>query len=135
MTTGNKVFRIITLCLQIIALAAYFGTPLVIGGRVGTAWLAIGVVHAAAFCAVFFRNSRRRFALSVVLTIIVMYWSMFFPALGFLLGLGWIAISALIPLAVYGLCSLLAAIFALVGPRKYWRTRQWAPSREPPNPQ
>ena len=118
MKTGNRVFRLVTFILFGIALAAFFIPPVYIGGRVGVIWLVFGVVHAAAFCAVFFRDSRRRTALSIILTIFSIIWSLIVLALPLLILTSLMHITILSPVVVYGVCSLLAIIFALAGPRR-----------------
>jgi len=123
MTTGNKIFRAITLGLQIIAIAAYFITPLILGSRVGLFWLLLGVLHTAIFAVVFFRNARTRTALSIILMIVTILWCLFVLALGglvFLLEIsGYGSMSSTSLLLLYTATSFLAIIFALAGPRRF----------------
>ena len=119
MTVKNKIFRHITLGLQIIAMAAFFIPPLFIGGTVGLSWLAIGIIHTALFSAVFFRDARRRTALSIIVMICLIFWCLFLLALGLLILGGWMTISILSPIVVYSLCSMLAIINALAAPRRF----------------
>ena len=122
MTTGNKAFRSVTLGLQCIAIAAYFITPLVLGGRVGFFWLMLGVLHTLIFVAVFFRDARTRTVLSVFLMIVSILWCLFLFILnGLILALeagGFGPISSPM-LSVYIITSLLAIIFALAAPRRF----------------
>ena len=120
MKLKNKTFRSITLGLQIIAILAYFIPPLFMRGSVGIGWLVLGVVHTAIFCAVFFRDSRRRTALSIIFLIAVIFWCLFLLTLWLLIVSGWMHITLRSPVIVYSLSSLLAAIFALAGPRKFY---------------
>ena len=123
MTTTRLVFRNITLGLQIIALAAFFLPPLFIGGTVSIVWLALGVIHTAIFCAVYFRDSRKRMALSIILTIILALYSAAFLliAIGFVIPIlmNFMTISIFTPLVLYCFASLLSAILAMTIPRKY----------------
>jgi len=116
--TTNQIFRSITLGLQILAIAAYFLTPLFIGGNVGIGWLALGVIHTAIFCAIFFRNARRRTALSIVLMIFVILFSLIVFGFTMLFVANWTHITLFSPVILYSLSSLLAIIFALAFPRK-----------------
>ena len=126
MTTTRKVFRYITLGLQIAAILAYYLPTLINGGYMGIIWLAIGVVHTAAFCAMFFRDYRTRTGLSIAIMVILTLWS-----LAVLILVGIIAIVA-VTLGIsastgfiYAACSLLASIFALSFPRKYILNNYW----------
>lgn len=119
MSKTNKIFRSITLGLQLIAIAAYFIPPLFMRGNVGIFWLVLGVIHTAIFSAVFFRNSRRRTALSIILMIIIIFWCLFLLALGLLLLSSWMPIASFSTMLIYSLCSFLAIIFALAGPRRF----------------
>jgi len=100
-------------------MAAFFIPPIYLGGRVGVFWLVFGVVHAASFCAVFFRDSRRRTALSIVLTVFSILWSLIILAFTSMFLTSLMHITIFSPVVVYGVCSLLAAIYALAGPRKF----------------
>ena len=118
MTNTRRNFRLITLALQILAIAVYFLPPLFAGGNFGIFWLVAGVIHTAMFCTVFFRDSRRRTAISIVFMIIVILWILFLLAFGLLLLASWMHITILSAIIVYSLSSLLAVIFALAVPRK-----------------
>ena len=119
MKLKNKTFRSITLGLQSIAILAFFIPPLFASGPVGTGWLVLGVLHTAMFCAMFFRDARRRTALSIILLIAIIFWCLFLLAFALLILMNWMAISFLSPIILYSLSALLAAIFALAGPRKF----------------
>ena len=119
MIMTNKVFRYITLGLQIIAIMVYFLPTLFFGGSMAIGWLIIGVVHTVMFSAMFFRDSRRRTALSIIFMILIILWCLVLLIVGALL-------STLAPLGItpasiltYALSSLLAAIFALAFPRRF----------------
>jgi len=126
MTTTRKVFRFITLGLQIAAILAYYLPTLRNGGYMGIIWLAIGVVHTAAFCAIFFRDSHTRTGLSIAIMVILTLWSLIMlifvgvialvtPALGLSASTG----------LIYAVCSLMASIFALSFPRKSMQIETW----------
>ena len=127
MEIKNNNFRIVTLALQIIALAAYYLPTMIAGGNFGITWLAIGVVHTIIFCAVFFRDARRRTALSIILMILVILWSIVVFGVIFIFSLmGIFYISLISPLTAYCAFSLLAIIFALAAPRRYaWKNGGW----------
>ena len=128
MTTGNKIFRGITLSLQLIAIAAYFITPLILGSNVGLIWLILGVLHTAIFATVFFRNARTRTALSIILMIVTILWCLFMFILGGLTLLlevsGYGPMSSPSLLLLYMIASLFAIIFALAGPRRFPKEEQ-----------
>ena len=133
MTSGNKIFRAITLGLQITAIAAYFIIPLILGNRSGLLWLILGVLHTAIFAAVFFRNARTRTALSIILMIVTILWCLFLLLLGlfiYILELNLGPMSSLSLLFTYIAASLLAIIFALAGPRRFPKEEQ-APETPP----
>ena len=126
MTTTRRVFRFITLGLQIAAILAYYLPTLINGGYIGIIWLAIGVVHTAAFCAIFFRDSHTRTGLSIAIMVILTLWSLIMlifvgvialvtPALGLSASTG----------LIYAVCSLMASIFALSFPRKSMQIETW----------
>ncbi|MCL2827161.1 MAG: hypothetical protein FWD99_00285 [Oscillospiraceae bacterium] len=122
MTTINKIFRSITLGLQIIAIAAYFLPPLFMGGHFGIGWLALGVLHTAIFCAIFFRNARRRTALSAILMVVLILWCLFLLIIGGLLtliGAEGLGLQVFGTMFVYIGASFFAAIFALGFPRRF----------------
>jgi len=119
MKMTNMIFRFITLALQTIALAMFFLPPLFNGGRVGIGWLILGVLHAAVFCVIFYRNERKRTVLSIILTVFMIFWSLFILGLGLLIISGFMSVSIFSPFIVYSLLSMLAVIFALAGPRRY----------------
>lgn len=119
MTVKNKIFRHVTLGLQIIAILAYFIPPLFIGGSVGLFWLIVGVIHTAMFCAMFFRDARRRTALSIIFMILVILWCLFLLILGTLFLSSYMHVTIVSPIIVYSLSALLAAIFALAAPRRF----------------
>jgi len=129
MIIRNRAFRNITLLLQIIAIAAFFVPSLLVGGNIGVFWLLAGVIHTFIFCAVFFRDSRKRTALSVILTILVIIWCLILTivavAIYFLLAPE-MGIDVNISLGIYIVSSFFAAIFALSSPRKYDRITQEA---------
>ena len=111
----RKVFRGIALSLHVIAMLSYFIPTLVMGSSMDTRWLVIGVIYTGLFCLMFYRNSRRRRVLSVIILILKILWC----------GLWVIMILPTMPwsvsydmLFIYILSSLLAAIFALAFPRK-----------------
>ena len=120
LTPSCKVFRLITLALQITAMLAYYLPTLINGGNFGIIWLAIGVVQTVVFCAIFFRDSRTRTGISIALMVIATIWNLIM-----LIAVGLLAIIvAELGLSVstgvtYALCSLIAVIFALCFPRKY----------------
>jgi len=115
--------------MQIIAIAAFFITPLFIGGSVEVFWLLAGVIHTFLFCAVFFRDSRRRTALSIILTILVIIWCLILSVIAvlafFILALE-MGADVNIGFLVYIVSSFFAIIFALSAPRKYDRISQEA---------
>jgi len=122
MTTTNKIFRSITLGLQIIAIAAYFLPPLFMGGHFGIGWLALGVAHTGIFCAIFFRNARTRTALSAILMAILVLWCLglfLFGGLLVLIGTGGFGLAVFGTMFVYIGSSFFAAIFALAFPRRF----------------
>ena len=117
LTKNNKTIRFITLGLFILAILAYYLPTLFFGGRIAVGWLVVGVIHTILFSLMFFRDSRRRTALSIIIMILNILWS-----LGLLLMLSQLASVLgfnIIPLGLYTLCSLLASIFALANPRRY----------------
>jgi len=110
--------------MQIIAIAAFFIPPLLVGSSVEVFWLLAGVIHTFIFCAVFFRDSRRRTALSVILTILVIIWCLILllvAAFVYFLLAPELGIDVNVSLFVYIVSSFFAAIFALSAPRKYDR--------------
>ena len=119
MTDKRRNFRIITLGLQALAIAVYFLPPLFTGGNFGIFWLVAGVVQAAMFCTVFFRDSRRRTAISIIFMIIVILWILFLLAFGLLILAEWMHITIFSAIIVYSLSSLIAIVFALAAPRKF----------------
>ena len=118
MINKNKIFRNITLGLQIIAIAAYFIPALVVGDRIAIIWLVIGVLHTVLFCAIFFRDSRRRLVLSVISLAIIIIWLLILIIFGWLLSITGMGIDVT-ALYIYAFGSLFAAIFALANPRKH----------------
>ena len=129
MIIRNRAFRNITLFLQIIAIAAFFIPSLLARDNIGVFWLLAGIIHAFMFCAVFFRDSRRRTALSVILTILVIIWCLilsFAAAFVYLLLAPEMGIDVNVSLVVYIVSSFFAMIFALSSPRKYDRMTQEA---------
>ena len=129
MTKKREIFRSITLGLQVIAIIAYFIFPLIAGNGVGIVWLIPGVVHTAMFCTVFFRDSKRRRALSIIFLILVIFWCLFLVLLNLILsnfvytGIGAAGL-------IYLLSSFLAIIFALAAPRKLQESHINAPVGE-----
>ena len=124
-TTGelmpvNKVFRLITLGLQIIAMLAYYLPTLINGGSAGLIWLAIGVVQTAMFSAIYFRNAHTRTGISITLMVLATLLN-----LGMLIIIGFFAMIVLMmglslsSAITYALCSLVAVILALCFPRRY----------------
>ena len=118
MTNKNKIFRGVTLAFQIISILAYF-IPTLIGGSIGGGWLVIGVIHTILFCTIFFRDARRRTALSIMLMIIIILWCLLMLILGGILAISGLGINVA-AILIYGLSSLLAATFALANPRKFY---------------
>jgi hypothetical protein len=115
----NKNFRNVTLGLQIAAVFFYFVPSLFIGGSVSLLWIFFGVLNTAMFCAVFYRNEKKRLALSIALSVVNILWCVFlagFSALMLILELG---LSFPANFNLYVLCALFAAIFALAAPRRY----------------
>jgi len=128
----NRIFRLITLGIYVIAMAMCFIPPLVQGGRVGVFWLVSVVIQTVMFCAVFFRDARRRTVASVFLTLPVIFWSLIVFALGTLITTSLMEISVLSPIIVYSVCSIIAAVFALAGPRRYYPIRYQSYPESPP---
>jgi len=121
MTIRNKNFRAITMSLQIVAIAAYFITPLISGSSFGLFWHIAGIIHTAIFAAVFFRDANTRTALSVVLMIVIVLWCLSGAIFGIVVAL---LESSLGPMSspmlyIYIVASLLAIIFALAMPRRF----------------
>ena len=117
LTKTNRIMRFITLGLFILAISAYYLPTLFFGGRIAVGWLVVGVLHTVLFCAVFFRDSCRRTALSIIIMIVNILWS-----LGLLIVVSQLALVigfSIISVSLYTVCSLLASIFALATPRKY----------------
>jgi len=119
---SSKIIRLVTLCLQVVSILAYYLPSLISGGEVGIIWLAIGVVQTIVFCAVFFRDERTRTGISIALMVIgtlvnfaILILISFFAVLGIEMGLSFGYAY------VYSLCSLVALIFALCFPRRYHR--------------
>lgn len=120
MTTKCRVFRSITLGLQIIAMLAYYLPTLINGGYIAVAWMAIGVVQTVFFSVVFFRDSRTRVALAITFMVIGTALNLVMLLLIGLLYLMTMGLGLDFTIAViYALCSLIAVIFALCFPRKY----------------
>ena len=122
MTRTNKIFRPITLGLQLIAIAAYFLPSLLLGGHFGILWLALGVIHTILFSAMFFRNARSRTALSIILMILLILWSLILLLSGALMveiGTGSFGLAVYPTMFLYIAATFLAAIFALAFPRRY----------------
>jgi len=120
----NRVFRSITLCLQIIAIVMYFGVPLILGNGISLIWLILGVIHTVMFAVVFFRNARTRTALSVIFMILVILWCLVLLTAILLLALPleialYGPMTLLAPFMIYFLTSLIAIIFALASPRRF----------------
>ena len=120
MTVLRRVFRSVTLGLQIIAMLCYYVPALLSGGSTGVIWLIIGVVQTGVFCAIFFRDSRTRTGISVALMIVATIWNIFiffitafYVLLGSEMGLDFSYA------VTYSICSLISVIFALCFPRKY----------------
>ncbi|MDR2569602.1 MAG: hypothetical protein LBD23_04805 [Oscillospiraceae bacterium] len=118
--TSNKVLRIITISLQIAAMLAFYVPSIISPGNVAFFWLLLGVAQTILFIAIFFRDSRTRTAISIVLmvtgTFVNLALLMFigvFALVGTSLGLYFHTAF------IYIACSLLAVIFALCFPRKY----------------
>jgi hypothetical protein len=127
MVVRNRGIRSVTFILQIIAIVAFFIPPLIFGSTVANFWLVVGVLHTLIFCAVFFRDSRKRTALSIILAIFVIIWCLIFGLVGtfayFALAPG-LGIDVSVSLFVYVISSFFAMIFALSAPRKYDRMTQ-----------
>jgi len=123
MTNRNKIFRSITFGLQLIAIAMYFIMPLLLGSNVSPLWLIAGVLHTTMFAIVFFRNERTRTAISIILSVLTILWSLFtFIMMGLVLVLevgGFGSMSSSVQYSIYAIASLLAIIFALAGPRRF----------------
>jgi len=120
MMIKNKSFRLGTLIFQSLAMAAFYLPTIIFGGNIGTFWLVAGVLHTALFCVVYFRNERRRTALSIIVMIFVILWSIAISgAVWFISVMGVFSLSIPSPVLVYSLCSLLAVVFALAGPRRF----------------
>lgn len=115
MKTKNEIFRSIAFSLQIISICTYFMPTLVMGGEISIFWLALGVIHTIVFCTIFFRNSRKRRVLSVLLLITVILSCVPWVLVGYIM---WAMNASLIVLIVYFSSRILAAIFALANPRK-----------------
>ena len=118
MTLKRKIFRHVTFGLQIAAIAAFYLPPLFTGGRVGVIWLALGFVHTLAFCAVFFRDSRTRTALSIILTIVTIIWCLALAIILLPIIISFVELGRALGIIVYILSSLFAIIFAIACPRK-----------------
>jgi len=120
LTASNKVCRTITFCLQMIAVLVYYIPTLLTRGSVSIVWLLPAVAQTILFCAIFFRDSRTRVALSVVLMVFAIMANLaMFAFLGFYeLLLSRFGLS-LATGFIYVLCSTFAVIFALCFPRKY----------------
>ena len=123
-TVKNRVFRTITLSLQIIAIIMYFVVPLILGSSAGLLWLIIGIAHTVLFAVVFFRNARTRTALSVIFMIVVIVWCLvFFLVMNiFVMSIELSGFGPMFffgPFIIYFFTSLLAIIFALAGPRRF----------------
>ncbi|MCL2410503.1 MAG: hypothetical protein FWC97_02560 [Treponema sp.] len=116
MKSRNQVFRYITLGLQIIAIAAYFVPSLFMRSTFGFGWLVLGVIHTGVFCAVYFRDARRRTALSIILTIAVILYCLIFGSFYTYLLSEIMHIGIFSPIVVYFVTSLLAITFALAAP-------------------
>jgi len=122
MTITNKIFRPITLGLQLIAIAAYFLPPLFLGGHFGILWLVLGVIHTVLFSAMFFRNARSRTALSIIFMIVLILWSLLLflsGALLILVGTLNFGLAVYPRMFIYIATTFLAAIFALAFPRRF----------------
>ena len=118
MIITNKLFRSITLGLHIIAIMAYFLPTLFFGGSMAIGWLIVGVVHTVVFSAMFFRDARTRTALSIIFMILIILWCLILIIIGVLFSLMGLGINPA-AILIYSLSSLLAAIFALAGPRRF----------------
>ena len=120
MTITRKVFRLITFGLFTIAILSYYLPALIGRGYFGVVWLAIGVVHTVAFCAMFFRDSRTRTGISIAIMVVTTLWSFIMLLLNGLLLLLLLDLGLnSTPGVVYSFCSMMASIFALTFPRKY----------------
>ena len=115
MNTRNEVLRLVTLCFQALAIFAYFVPTLILGGEMSVFWLTLGVIHSLAFCAMFFRNSRRRRVLSAFLLVAILAWCGLWVSVALVMA-GWNA--SLHMLVVYVAASAIAAIFAMAVPKK-----------------
>jgi len=114
--TGRQIFRLAALMLFIVAIVAYFMSSF--WGSTSVGWLFFGVIHAAMFSAIFFRNARKRRAISIIFFILLLIWGAIFllllqPMLAIIMH-----VPILAPANLYAVCSLLAAILALLFPRK-----------------
>ena len=117
----NKIMRIITLCLQIASMLAYYVPSIVNRGEVGVIWLAVGVLQTVVFSIVFFRDERTRLVISIILMVVG---TVFNFAMLLFIGFYTILDGAQMGISysiayVYILCSLVALIFALCFPRRY----------------
>jgi len=137
MKTSSRVMRLITLCLFIAAMLVYYLPTLLNRGYIGIIWLAVGVVQAVIFSAIFFRDSRTRTALSIVLmvfsTMANLALALFISILFLMtLGLGLSFVTA----PIYFVNILIAVTFALCFPRKYHMILVDPPAdQEHPQPQ
>jgi len=119
--TSSKIIRLITLCLQIASMFAYYVPSIINRGEVGVIWLAIGVLQTVVFSIVFFRDERKRLVTSIILMVIG---TMFNLALLILIGFYTLLDGSQMGISystayVYVLCSLVALVFALCFPRRY----------------
>ena len=111
----NRVFRGIALSLHVVAMLFYYIPTLVMGSSMDTIWLIAGVIHTGLFCLMYYRETRKRRVLSVIILILVILWCGIWVLMT-LPTLAWnVSLDALF---FYMLCSLFAAIFALAFPRK-----------------
>ena len=124
--TSSKVMRLITLCLQIVSILAYYVPSIVNRGEVGILWLALGVVQTVVFCIVFFRDERTRLITSIVLMVLGTLFHLamilfigFYAYLGLEMGLNFSTAF------IYVLCSMVALIFALCFPRRFQKQQHF----------
>ena len=90
-------------------------------GQFGVFWLVMGVLNTAFFCIMHFRDAKTRTLLSVFLMVAIIFWCIWLShAILMIATLG----APIVVFILYLISTLMAAIFALAFPRRYYKNSE-----------